>query len=195
MPDEVCNPAVKSIEEGALYGAFVIRHREILRGRVGRDVVCAAIDDLGSDAAAALHSVTADGWVPVDAVEGFFDAVATRVGRDAGSLHEEVGAITAQQTILTFWRILMRLTTDAQLVSQVPILYRRTWNRGSLAAHIAKPGHATLTLTGWPGVPEFPVRGVRIAVTQALTMAGRKAVTVRSEREPAGARYSATWLG
>ena len=85
------------------------------------------------------------------------------------------------------WRILLRLTSDESLVARVPVFYPKSWNRGRLVARLVGPGKAESRLDGWPNVPEYTVRGVRIAFETTLRLAGRKDIESSVERHADGA--------
>lgn len=186
-------PVMRSIEEGALSGAFVVQHRETLRTFLGPEVARQLVSSLSAEASRAITEATATGWVPVEAVEELLAAVARHLGRDVESVHAELSAIASERTIRTVWRVLVRLTTDAQLISQTPVMYRKSWNRGMLTGLLHEPGRATLTLGSWPGLPDFTARGVKFTVESALRLANRKNVHVTCNKTVGGARFSVTW--
>jgi hypothetical protein len=164
-----------------------------LRDKVGRDTVDAAMNDLAPDVRGAIEQGPMPGWVPVEAIAGLFDAVARRTNQDPGALHAEVVAVATEQMIQSVWRVLVRLTTDSQLVSQTPVYYRKAWNRGTLSAEIPSKNNATLTLASWPAVPDFTIRGLQVALERTLTLAGRKDVVLTPTRTSDGVHYAAKW--
>lgn len=184
---------MRPLEDGALSGSFVVRHREILREMFGADALRAALDALSPEASAAIASASKVGWVPVEAVEELFEVVAKQHGRDPKELHVELSRRSTEHTVRSVWRLLLQVTTDAQLVSQTPVFYRRAWNRGALTARLIKPGFAIMTLSSWPGVPDFTVRGLLTSVGRVLELAGRNDVRIVHERTDDGASYEATW--
>ena len=184
---------MNSIDDGALNGTFALRHREIFKELFGEEVLRAAIADLDADARKAVEQLTPSSWIPVSAMEDLFAAVAKRVGRDPGDLHGEMAHIASERTIRTLWRILLRLASDEALVARAPVFYSKTWNRGTLLVRVVKPGLALGELKGWPDTPAMAVRGVRIAMSQALTLTGRRGVHVEATRTADGARYEIRW--
>jgi hypothetical protein len=184
---------MRPIEDGALSGSFVLRHREILREKLGANVFAAGLATMAPDLRAAIDSVPRAAWVPVDAVEALFAAAAKGADRDVRELHGEVVAIATDITIRSIWRVLLRLTSDAQLIAQTPVVYRKAWNRGTLIVQSASKGGAELALTSWPDMPEFAAHGVQVAVERALTLAGRKSVSITAAPTADGFRYSARW--
>lgn len=184
---------MRPIEEGALNGSFVVRHRELLREKFGADALRAALGALSPEASKAIADASKVGWVPVEAVEEMFAEVARRQGLDPVLLHKELSQRATEHTVRTVWRLLLQFTTDAQLVSQTPVFFRRAWNRGSLTTELVKPGFAVMTLSSWPGVPEFTVRGLQISVARVLELSGRQDVRITYARTDDGARYEATW--
>lgn len=185
--------ALPPIEEGALSGAFVVAHRSILRERCGELQVREALATLPPEWRAAFTEATPTTWVPAAVVDAFYRAMAARLSRDVADLHVEIAQLVSERMIRTVWRILLQLTTDTQLVAQVPVFYAKTWNRGTLTARSTGRGRAQATLIGWPGAPEFVLRGVRIAIVRALQLAGRRAPRVESEATEDGARFDAEW--
>ncbi|HVU00152.1 MAG TPA: hypothetical protein VHE30_00320 [Polyangiaceae bacterium] len=174
-------------------GAFVLRQREILREMFGAEVQAQVAAALSPDTSRAVLGAHGNEWVPVAAVEEFFVAAARATKTDVATLHERVGGLASERTIRTVWRVLMRLTSDAQLMSQVPVLYRKAWNRGTLTGRMVGTRDSTLELVSWPDVPEFTMRGVKIAVAQALALAGRRGAIVTYRRTPDGASFAVRW--
>lgn len=184
---------MRSIEEGALAASFVLRHRETLREKFGADALRAALGALSAEASRAIADAGKVGWVPVEAVDELFSEVARQRGLDPAALHKELSELATEHTVRSVWRILLRFTTDAQLVSQTPVFYRKAWNRGALTAELPKSRFAIITLSSWPGVPEFTVRGLTFSVGRVLELAGREDVHITYDRTDDGVRYQATW--
>lgn len=174
-------------------GSFVLRHRESLREKFGVDALRAALGALSAEASTAIANAGKVGWVPVEAVDELFNEVARQRKLNPTVLHKELSELATEHTVRSVWRVLMRFTTDAQLVAQTPVFYRKAWNRGALTAELVKPGFAIMTLSSWPEVPEFTVRGLQLSVGRVLELAGRDAVRIIHERTEDGARYQATW--
>lgn len=184
---------MRPIEQGALSASFVVRHRELLREKFGQNAVQAAFAALSPEASKAIGEATKAGWVPVDAVAELFDVVASQQGQDPAELHRELSRRATEHTVRSLWRMLLQFTTDAQLVSQTPVFFRKAWNRGALTTELSKPGVAVMTLSSWPQVPEFTVRGLETAVGTVLTLAGRENVHITHQRTDDGVRYQASW--
>lgn len=184
---------MRPIEQGALSGSFVLRHRESLREKFGADALRTALAALSAEASTAIANAGKVGWVPVEAVDELFNVVARQRRLEPAVLHKELSELATEHTVRSVWRVLLRFTSDAQLVAQTPVFYRKAWNRGALTAALERPGFATLTLSSWPDAPEFTVRGLQLSVARVLELAGRDSVRIIHERTEDGAKYQATW--
>ena len=180
-------------EYGALTGSFVLRHRELVRQRFGEAALAATLDSLSTAQRSQILDVTPLGWIPVSTIEAFFDALGRVVGRTAEDLHFELGPLAIEHMVRSVWRILLRLTSDESLVARVPVFYPKSWNRGRLVARMVAPGQAEARLDGWPNVPEYTVRGLRISLETTLRLAGRKDIMSSIERHPDGAMIYVRW--
>jgi hypothetical protein len=188
-------PSMSAIDsEPHVSGAMVLQHLAVLEEWLGRAAVRAACDELPEAQRSAVQALTAVGWLPVVALEALYGAVARRDGRSVEAVHSEVARESVLRTLKTSWRMLLRMTGDSALVSRAPVLYQRTYSRGSLVAQIREPGRAELVLRGWPGVPELSQRGLRIGIGTVLEAAGRKGVKVISMPRVDGALIRATWI-
>jgi hypothetical protein len=184
---------VASIPDGELSGTFVVRHRELFKQRFGDAALRRALELVAPDVRDAIMSATAQSWIPVAFMQATYDAIGQVTGRDSTELHFEIGRMASEQTVRALWRALLRMSSDSALVSQAPVFYPKAWRRGTLHVKLIEPGFAEARLEGWPDVPDFTMRGVRIAFEVVLRLAGRKNVSVQSERAPAGAVFRVRW--
>jgi hypothetical protein len=180
-------------EQGALSGSFVMRHREILRQRVGAEAFRRVLAALEPAAREAISSARSESWVPVDHLEALYLAIAGTVGENPVDLHVEVATQVAEQLVRTVWRILLGLSTDSALIPRATVFYAKSYNRGTLTAKLMGPGSAEAVLDGWPDAPELTLRGVRIALDTVLRLAGRTRIAVIAERHARGARWQMSW--
>lgn len=182
-----------SIEDGALHGNIAIRHREGLRESVGGEAFRASLVALAEEHRSAVLSATPSGWVPVEAMQALYDAVARQVSRTPEELQFEIGSAIVERNVRSLWRMLLRLTSDAQLISQASILYSKTWNRGILEARLRGSGRASMTISNWPDIPAFTVRGVRTAIQTTMTALGRQDIRIATTENSEGVRYDIEW--
>lgn len=179
--------------EPTITGTLVSTHIELLRARFGADEVARCIDELPDDIRKEMQGVIAGAWVPLRAYDAFYRAFADRMGVDIAELHTEMSRQSVERTFKTMWRLLLRLTSDAALVSRTPILYSRAYTKGQLKTVSFTPGVAEIELEGWPNPPDIVLRGTRIAIETVLRLSGRDAVKITVERAPDGAKMRATW--
>lgn len=182
-----------SIDDGALSGSFVMRHREILRQRLGPEAFARILEALEPAAREAILTARAESWVAVADVDALYVQIGRALDRDPVGLHVEVATEVAEQMVRTVWRILLGLSSDTSLISRATVFYARAYNRGTLTAKLLGRGRAEALLVGWPNAPEITVRGVRISLDSVLRLAGRKAIEVVAERHADGARWDMSW--
>ncbi len=167
--------------------------RDVAAELLGAQAVQSALSRVSADNRQRYETLTAVEWVPIEVMETVFVELARDAGVSVGTLHEQVAVISIERTMRTFWRMLLRLTTDRALISRTPVIFSKSYNRGRLEAHIPRPGHGEIVLYDWPDVPPWPVRATRIGVQTVLSIAGRKDVRVQSSRTKTGAHYVASW--
>jgi len=166
---------------------------EVAREKLGYNVVASGFASAPGNAGALVVAATPGQWLPVAAVESAFESVAKAAGRDLPSLHVELARIGVERAFRRFWRILLKVTSDAALVSRTPVIFAKSYNRGRLVPAIVAPGRGHVELVDWPHAPEWPVRGTRVGIEAALTIAGRQNAHAEVRRSPTGAVYTVTW--
>ena len=167
--------------------------RDVAAELLGPDAVTRALSRVDADTKARYETLTAVEWVPIKTMETVFGELAKETGTTVGMLHEKVAVISIERTMRTFWRLLLRLTTDNALISRTPVIFAKSYDHGRLEAVIPEPGRGEITLHDWLDVPEWPLRATRIGVQTVLSIAGRKDVRVQCRRSNTGASYLATW--
>lgn len=166
---------------------------EVARERLGGDVVESGMRAAPSDTGPVVLGATPGHWVPVAAVEAAFESLAHAAGRDLPGLHVELARIGIERALRRFWRILLKITSDAALVSRTPVIYAKSYNRGRLVPAVLGAGRGQVELVDWPDAPEWPVRGTRVGIEAALSVAGRENAHAEVRRTPTGAIYTVTW--
>lgn len=132
-------------------------------------------------------------WVPIVTAEEAFRAIAHAAERDWPTLHGELARHTVERAYRTFWRMLLRLTSDSALVSRTPVIFGKSYNRGRLVASIPFSGRGEVELLDWVDVPDWPIRGTQAGIETGLRIAGRRNVRVESTRTRTGASFHVTW--
>ncbi len=167
--------------------------RDVAAELLGAEAVERALARVSADTRQRYETLTAVEWVPIEVMETAFTELAKEAGVSVGTLHEKVAVVSIERTMRTFWRMVLRLTTDKALTSRTPVIFGKSYNRGRLEADIPEPGHGEIFLHDWPDVPAWPLRATRIGVQTVLSIAGRKDVRVECSRTKTGARYVASW--
>ncbi|WP_053232924.1 hypothetical protein [Sandaracinus amylolyticus] len=175
-------------------GALVLEHRRILQEICGPARFARALDRLPPDARREYDETSAVSWPRVTTAEHVMHAAAIELARDPVELHEQVSRTAVERTLTTLWRLLLRFTTDEALVARTPRIYARALNRGELVPLVVCPGRAEIRVVGWPDIPEFSTRGIRIAIESVLRLAGRDQVRVIAEPGAQGPIFHATWI-
>lgn len=174
-------------------GALIVDQLRIMEDLVGEAVVRRALDRLPADVREEVDQAMPISWLRVTAMEQVYVAIAEEAGMDPDALHDEVGRVGVRKTFHTFWRLLLRFTSDKALVTRTPLMFAKAFDTGRLAARIPEPGVGEISLTQWPGVPKWVVDGTATAIETVLELAGRRDPTVTWERTDDGAALHATW--
>ncbi len=174
---------------GTLVEGLLVVAREALDSSVVEKGLAAA----PPVASAAVLNALPGQWVPIALADEAFSFVAREAGRDWPSLHTELARLSMDRAIKTFWRVLLRFTSDAALISRTPVIFHKSYNRGRFVPRFDVAGRAEADLFDWPDVPDWPLRGTRCGIEVVLRMSGRKGVRVDCRRAPAGALFTATW--
>lgn len=180
-------------EVPCMSGALVLEHRKTLEQLCGADRFARVLSRLAPDVRREYEEITPMSWPKVAVAEAAVRAAAEELDRDPARLHEEISRASVERTLTTLWRLLLRFTSDEALVARTPRIYARALNRGELVSRVVAPGRAEIRVAGWPDIPEFSLRGVRIAIESVLRLAGRDDVRVVDSRGPDGPIFVATW--
>ena len=185
--------AALSSDAPSISGPLASGLRDVVAELVGAKVVERALEGLPSDVRDHYRTFTAVEWVPIETMEAVFTRIARETGTDVASLHERVATVSIERTMRTIWRVLLRFTSDAALVSRTPGVFARSYNRGRLLVEVPRPGRGEIALVDWPNAPAWTLRATRIGVSTVLRLAGRQDVRVDTTTTLTGARYLATW--
>ena len=174
-------------------GALVLEHRRILAELCGPARFEQVLVRLPADARREYDEITPVAWPRVSTAEAVVRAAAAELGRDFVELHEHLARTGVEKTLTTLWRLLLRFTSDDALVARTPRIYARALNRGELVPRITGIGRAEIRIAGWPDIPEFSSRGIRIAIETVLRLAGRTDVRIDEELRHDGRAFLASW--
>jgi hypothetical protein len=175
-------------------GALVLEQRRILGELCGKERFEAAIFiQLSPELHGEYEEVSPVSWPRVALAEQAMQIGARLLDRDAVELQEQVARIAHERTLTTLWRLLLRFTTDDALISRTPRIYKRALNRGEFVPRVVSPGRAEVKVLGFPDIPKFSVRGIRIGMESVLRLSGRQDVKVAIEPGAEGPLFVATW--
>jgi hypothetical protein len=160
---------------------------------VGAEAVARGLSALAPGIRAHVADAIPGQWVPIASAEEAFRCIAEAANRDWPALHAELARHTVERAYRTFWRMLLRLTTDGALVSRTPVIFAKSYNRGRLVASILFPGRGEVELVDWADAPDWPIRGTQAGIETGLRIAGRRNVRVESKRTQTGASFHVTW--
>jgi len=132
-------------------------------------------------------------WFPVATAERVFELAGKKLGREPAELHEAVSRLAVERTLTRIWRFVLRFVPDEALIARSERLFSRAFRQGKLVARFERPGHAQIHVEGWPDMPEFSIRGFRIAIETVLRLSGREQAELAMQRTPTGPRFHATW--
>lgn len=177
----------------SMSGTLVRGLLDVAREALGDETVERGLSATAPAERAAVTQSLPGSWVPLDTVERVFAALAHAAERDLASLHVELARLSVERALKTFWRLLLRFTSDEALVSRTPVIFGKAYNRGRIVPSIPAPGRGEIELVDWPDMPDWPIRGTRAGIEAVLRAAGRRDVAVEGRRTATGAVYTATW--
>jgi hypothetical protein len=181
------------VDVARMSGTLVLEHRRILEALCGAERFARVLEGLEPEVRREYDEISPVSWPRVATAEAVMTAAARALGREVAELHEHVSRTAVERTLTTLWRLLLRFTSDDALVARTPRIYARAMNRGELVPRVVSPGHAEIRVVGWPDIPDFSVRGLRIGIETTLRLASRDGVEVTAERQDDGPLFVARW--
>lgn len=180
--------------EPTISGALITQHRAILVELVGDAVLARALASLPVEQREAIEGATSLSYIPIRAADAMYRAIARETGRDHVALHEQVSRTAVDRALKTIWRLLLRFTSDEALVARTPVIFTKAFPQGVLSPRVTGPGRAEIRVESWPHMPEYAIRGTRVAVESVLRIAGRSNVKITVEPTHDGVVYHTTWV-
>lgn len=174
-------------------GTLVLEHRRILIEMCPPGLFPRVLAMLPPDVRAEYEEVSVLSWPRIRVAEAVFEAAGVVMDRMPSDLHTEVARRAVEHTLTKLWRFVLRLASDDALISRTPLLYKKGFQRGHLEARMVAPGTAEVQVHDWHDMPEFSIRGLRIAIETVLSLAGRKGVRLKYQRTELGPMFVATW--
>lgn len=174
---------------GTLIGGLLTVAKETL----GADVVERGFSNASREARLIVEGAMPGQWIPLDAAEHAFSEIARAAGRDWATLHVELARVSVDRAFKTFWRLLLRFTTDEAIISRTPLFYSKSYNHGRMETRFIRGNMGETAIVEWPGIPDWPIRGSRAGIETVLTAAGRKDVRAEPRRTPDGAVFAVRW--
>jgi hypothetical protein len=180
--------------EPTISGALITQHRAILIELVGDDTLAQALASLDPPDRDALENATSLSFVPIRSADAMYRAIGRVAGRDYAQLHETVSRMAVDRALKTIWRLLLRFTSDEALVARTPVIFTKAFPQGVLHPRVVGPGRAEIRVESWPHMPEYAIRGTRVAVESVLRLAGRSNVKITAEPTHDGVVYHTSWM-
>lgn len=183
-----------TMPEARLAGALVIDQRELLKSvMLDEERYRAALATLPDQVRDAYDQALSISWVPTTVVDRVITACAREAGREPLDFHAELTRINVERTLKGLWRVILRFTGDQALVSRSQLIYRKTFDTGTIEGTIPEPGHSMSILRGWPEISDIHLVGLEMGVQTTLRCAGRQNVRSRRERTPEGGIIECFW--
>ena len=179
--------------EPTISGALITQHRAILVEIVGEPVLARALASLSPADRETLVSATSVSFIPIRVADALYRAIGRESGRDYVAIHEQVSRMAVDRALKTIWRLLLRFTSDEALVARTPVIFTKAFPQGVLVSRVTSRGQAEIRVTEWPNMPEYAIRGTRVAIESVLRLAGRTSVKLIVEPTHDGCLYHATW--
>ncbi len=174
-------------------GTIISDQLKLMRDLHGDAVVDEAIASMPPALREEIEQVLPGSWISIDAARELKAGVAQRLGEDLFDFQRRIVRLGIERTLHTVWRFFIRQLGDEALAKRTPILYSRSFNRGSLELVRRAEGEIELELDGWPRIPEFDLVGLMSGIETVLKLAGRRGVRVTPTRKPDVVVLTATW--
>jgi hypothetical protein len=165
----------------------------LMRELYGADLVARAVTELPPARRTEVEGLLRGAWCSVAMAFELKQVVARLAHEDLFSLQRRVVRLGIERTLTTFWRFFMHMISDERLARRAPMLYSKTFDRGSFQVIAFRPGGADLELHGWPDIPEFDLIGLMTGIETVFTLAGRLNPQVDARRDGGRVLLTATW--
>jgi hypothetical protein len=165
----------------------------VMRELYGAELVARAEAAMPQRLRDELTAITPGGWMSLDAPRELKNNIAALIGTDPMELQRVIVGRSIERTLTTIWRFLLRQLSDAAISKRTPLIYARSFNRGSLAMKSWSEGRVELELSGWSRIPEYDLVGLMTGVQKVLELAGRKEVKVTATRRSPLVLIHGTW--
>jgi hypothetical protein len=192
--DRELGPSSEPAGGASMSGALMTTGREITREIIGAAAYGRALASVPPHVASEYTRVTPLTWVPLSTIEPVIMAMGEASGRDALALQDDVARATVERSLRSIWRIFLRITTSEAILSRVPVIYAKSYDKGRLVVSHPRPDRAIIELCDWPTAPAHIVRTTRVGIEVTLRVAGRPSAHVSMERTRGGALYVASGL-
>jgi hypothetical protein len=180
-------------DEARMSGILVLEHRRILTEMCAPGLFPKVLAALPADVREEYEAIGVLSWPRVRVAEQVFEAASTVLDRLPADLHTEVSRRAVEHALTKLWRFMLRFASDEALITRTPMLYRKGFQRGRLEARITSPGMAEVQVHDWHDMPEFSLRGLRIAIETVMSLAERKNVRLKYQRTEYGPMFVVTW--
>ncbi|MBX3192865.1 MAG: hypothetical protein KF819_38125 [Labilithrix sp.] len=180
-------------EEPKVSATVILDQIQLMKGLFGEDTLVEARASLPPPLRTELEELLAGRWCSLDAARELKIAVARLQGEDPLAFQRRIVRLGIEKTLTTLWRFFMRQLGDESIARRTPVLYARSFNKGSLEFVSWGKGEAELALHGWPRIPEFDLVGLMAGIETVLALAGRKHPQVRAARRGPIVQLRATW--
>ena len=175
-------------------GTVMTTGREITREIIGPAAYARAMASVPPHVALEYGRVSPLTWVPLTIIEPVIQAVGVAAGRDPLELQDDVARATVERSLRSIWRVFLRFTSNEAILSRIPLIYGRSYNKGRIVATFPRPDRAVIELLEWPNAPTHILRTTRVGLEVTLRALGRASAYVSMERTPGGALYVAAGL-
>lgn len=193
MPDPTSYAADVPNDGPHISGVVLLDQRKIVEEFAGAERLEHAIARLTEDQREEYLGIGPLSWCRVTTATAFVHALAEELDRDAVELQKEIVRRGIERTLTTIWRVLMRFTSDEQIVRRTAILYGKSVDTGSIRVTSARAGRAEIEQHGWREMTELDIVALATGIETVLRLAGREHVRVIHHGTPPLIHYVALW--
>jgi uncharacterized protein YdbL (DUF1318 family) len=181
------------MESTRLKGVVVRELHQALVEVAGDAAARAAVSELSAADRREYEEALALSWVRITVIEQVLHAAARHVERDVAALNRDVNRITADRSVRSVLRLLLKFASPETVIPRVTGAYGRAYDRGRITARMEGEGRGAVELRGRPGMSVLAREGFAITLEMVLRHTGASNVRVASVGHVDGADYTITW--
>ena len=179
--------------EPRVSGTVILDQIRVVADEHGEAVLSRARQSLPLAMQDELASMLAISWIDSRTAMDLKNAIARELGKDPIEFQKWVVKVAVGRTVNRVWRVLLARVKDGALVDRAPLLYSKTFDRGSLTVVKNDDTSAELLVNGWSSMPDYDAIGLCSGIEAVLESTGRKSPHTKFMHRSGGVTFEVSW--